>query len=328
MSDYCYIVGACSKYAVELTALLNSLDFVGNKEDVHIIGIHLPEELVRQLDNLNYKTIHHNISEEEIKESKGISEVTCRKRYWYGAEIGKDYRAINILDADLIFCRDPILYFEIAEKTGFILGVSKEQNKVYDEEHHLVNGKWSWNTARGFYNDKDLCNCPLFLDAKVWGDALRLSWDVFINGGFKAPDMDALALALLEYDSYDKTIILPNISWLGVNEKFYKPYIRATERRGLLFTESGEPIFSYHGHMGHLIWRETQLANRHHCASTYLKANKSQEVQEHLDNQAKGSLNLLYQRFKKMFHYNIKIPPFNYRHPEESYKREYGDLWE
>lgn len=325
-SKFCYIVGACSKYIPELCAMLNSLDSVGNRQDVHVIGLHLPEEFTSQFDKVDYTVVYHNIPQEEIDESRGISEVTCRKRYWYAGEIGKDYDAVCILDADLIWVRDPKLYFEIAAKTGFILGPCKEQNKIYNDDHHLVDGKWIWNVPRGYYNDKDLCNCPVFLDAKIWGDALKMSWDIFINRGFRAPDMDAMSLSFLHYGSHDKTILLAGNQWLGTNEQHLKPYIRVIENHGKIQTESGIPVFSYHGHIGHVKWRETQLENRHHCIQGYLKATDESLLSS--DNIARGSMDLLYSRFKKMFHYNIKIEPLNYRHQDKNHKDTYGDLWE
>ena len=167
-----FVVGACNKYTPELCAMLNSLDWVGSKADVHVLGLRLPEELTSQFDKLDYKVVHHKISEEEIEASRGVSEVACRKRYWYAATIGQDYDSVCVLDADLIFNRDPWQFFKIAEDTGFILGPCKEQNKSYSDPHHEFDGAWNWkNVPRGFWNDKDLCNCPVFLDAKVWGDA-------------------------------------------------------------------------------------------------------------------------------------------------------------
>jgi len=323
-SPYCFIVGACSKYTIELCVLLNSLDYVGNKQDVHILGIQLDEKFTAQFSNVSYKIIHHNISEEEFQASRGISEVTCRKRYWYAAEIGKDYKAICVLDADLIFSRDPIQFFNIAEKTGYILGVNKEQNKVYDDPHHETNGKWEWkNVTKGFWNDKDLCNCPLFIDTKIWGEALKKSWDIFLNQKFRAPDMCAMNLCLLEAGAHDKIITLANIQWLSTNETALKPYWRITERRDKkLWTENGLEIFSYHGHYGHSHWRKTQLDNRHRCAEGYLGCSFN------TDNMARGVMELLYKNFKKMLNWKIKIAPFNYRHPELDYKKDYGNLWD
>jgi len=328
MSKYAYIVGACSKYTVELCALLNSLDYVGNKFDFHILGINLPEEFTSQFDKVGYKIIYHNISEKEIQESHGISEITCRKRYWYAGEIGKEYEAICVLDADMIFVRDPWQFFEIAAKTGFVLGVSKEQNEKYEDPNHRFKGEWI--IPKGTQPESDLCNCPLFVDTKIWGEAFKKSWDIFIDGfpdtNFKAPDMAALNIMLLKYGSSNKTIALPNVQWLSTNEQALKLYQRAVNDRGKIKTETGIPIFSYHGHYGHIKWRECQLANRHHCAQGYFKA--SGESLECSDNIAKGSLNLLYERFKKMFSWKIKISPLDYRHSENmDYKKEYGDLW-
>jgi len=309
-SKYAYIVAACTKYIPELTALLNSLDYVGNKFDVHVIGLNqdrkkegLPEMFISQFDKLSYRAIHHPISSKEIEESRGISEVTCRKRYWYAADIGKVYDAVCILDADLIFVRNPWQFFEIAHKTGFILGPCKEQNKVYDDEHHKVNGEWI--IPKGFWNDKDLCNCPVFIDTNVWGSALKRSWDIFINDGYKAPDMDAMNMCFIEAGAHDKIIKLPGLQWLGTNEQHLKPYIRVVVRRdNKLWTENGIELFSYHGQYYKEKWRKCQLDNRHRCAASYLKTN--------LDNQASGAMNVLYTYFKKMLDYKITIPHIDY----------------
>jgi len=319
MSKYAYVVGACSKYVPELCALLNSLDYVGNTQDFHLIGIDMPEDFTEQFDLLGFKVIHHVISKEEIEAAHGISEITCRKRYWYAATIGQDYSAVCILDADLIFNRDPIQFFNIAEKTGYILGPCKEQNKVYDDEHQEVDGKWI--IERGFYNDKDLCNSPVFIDARVWKDPLMKSWDIFLNHGYKAPDMDAMNMCFLEAGAYDKIIKLAGLQWLGTNEQMLKPYIRAVERHGKLFNECGPEIFCYHGHYAHKRWRECQLDNRHNCAEGYLKASGNS------DNMARGAMDLLYGNFKKMLFGTIKLRPSNYRHPELDIKEDYGELW-
>ena len=311
MTKYAYIVGACSKYTPELNALINSLDYVGNTYDFHLLGIHLEDSFTSQFDKLGYKIIHHKISEEEIAESHGISEVTCRKRYWYAGEIGKDYDAICVLDADLIFTRNPWQFFDIAAKTGFVLGVHKEQNKVYDREHHKAKGVPL--VEPGFWNDKDLCNCPLFIDARKYEVPLKRSWDIFMDGfpdtNFKAPDMDAMNLTFLEAGLYDKIIKLSNHSWLGTNESILKPYTRAILKHGLLFTENGQEIFCFHGQYYKHKWRECQLDNRHRCAEGYLKCN--------MDSQAKGSMELLTSIFNKMcFEHKVIIEPKNYCHPE------------
>ncbi len=318
MSKYAYIVGACDKYVPEFNALVNSLDYVGNKHDVHAWLFQFPEEYLKKLRSaqFSYKLIIHEITYEESREFGGVSEIVCRKRYWYAGDVGKNYDAVCILDADLVFTRDPWQFFEIAAKTGFILGTHKEQNKVYDHDHHKAQGKFL--IEKGFWNDKDLCNCPLFIDARKYERPLKRSFEIFAEGfpktNFRAPDMDAMNICFIEAGLYDKIIKLSNHAWLGTNECQLKPYTRAVDKKGKLFTENGQEIFCFHGQYYKKKWRECQLANRNHCAKNYLKCN--------LDDQARGALNLLTSIFNKMcFGHKITIEKKDYVHPELPYEQ-------
>ena len=299
MTEHAFIVCADIRYLPEVIAELNSLDYVGNKQDVHFWGYKIPEEAKKQFNLLSYNVYFHNITDQEIKESHGLSEVVCRKRYYFAGKINKFYKSICVLDADMIFTRNPIHYFEIAAKTGLVLCAGKEQNKVYNDLHHQHNGKWI--IPKGYYNPVDLCNCPLFVDINIWGEALIKSFSIFMDGfnemkgtNFKAPDMDAMNICLLEAGSAERTVVLPGIQWLATNEQLLKPYIRAVMDRGVVKTECGIPVFSYHGQFYHKKWRDCQIVNRHGCAANYLKANKHKDTQEHMDAQARGSMNLLY----------------------------------
>ena len=79
MSKYSYIVCADISYLPEVVAELNSLDYVGNKEDVHFYGYQIPIEVLSQFEKLDYKVIFHNITDEDIQVNKGLSEIVCRK---------------------------------------------------------------------------------------------------------------------------------------------------------------------------------------------------------------------------------------------------------
>lgn len=318
-SKYAFLVMACKKYIPEVNALLNSLDYVGNKNDVYVYTYGFPEDYLKKIAETKW-TYHLHvrvIPETEAREYGGESEIVCRKRYWYAAEIGKYYDAVCVLDADLVFTRDPWQFFEIAAKTGFILGTHKEQNKKYDDPHHFVRGEFIYDPT--ITNDKDLCNCPLFIDAGKYAAPLKRSWDIFTDGypntNFKAPDMDAMNLCFLEAKLYDKIIKLSNHSWLGTNESILKPYTRAVTKDDKLFTENGQEIFCFHGQYYKKGWRECQLGNRNHCAKGYLKAHECS------DNMAQGSMELLYSIFKKMcFEHKVSIEKKNYVHPELPYE--------
>ena len=315
MSKYAYIVCADRKYLPEVVAELNSLDFVGNTNDVHFYGYKIPQSVIDQFELLNYKVIFHEIMETEIIAAHGLSEVVCRKRYKFVNDLQQFYDAVCVLDADMVFVADPTNFFTIAEKTGFVLSASKEQNKVYDDPHHMYKGEFL--IEKGYYNFVDLCNCPLFVDPKIWGPCLEKSFNIFVDGfsnmdgtNFKAPDMDAMNICLLEAGSANKTIVLPGLAWLGTNEQMLKPYIRVTVNRGQFRTECGIPIFSYHGQFYHEKWRNCQLENRHGCAEGYLG------YSEKTDNMARGALELLTKHFFDMLHYKIQIEELDYRHTE------------
>ena len=328
MTPYAFIMCCDVRYLPEAIALLNSLDYIGNKQDLHWYGYQIPIEVLSQLDILSYQVYFHLITEHEVQESHGLSEVVCRKRYYYANEIGKDYESVCVLDADMVFVRDPINFFKIAAKTDLVVCAVKEQKESYGDPNHRAKGQWIM--PEGFRPEMDLCNCPLFINTHVWGKALKKSFEIFMDGfpaeNFKGPDMAAMNLCLLEAGSEGLTIGLPNSQWLATNEQAEKPYMRYVGDGDSIKTESGTPVYSFHGHIGHKAWRENQLLNRHNCIQGYLKA--SGESLEASDNIAKGSMELIYERFKKMLHYKIRLEPFNYRHPEIDYKIQYGNLWD
>jgi hypothetical protein len=250
-SKYAYIVTACPKYIPELCACLNSLDYVGNKQDVYVLGYKLPKYFIDQFDKLNYNVNFYDIPEHEARQYGGESEIVCRKRFWYAAGYGEDHEAICVLDADMFFCQNVDPYFNITAKTGYILGAGLEQKRMYGHiEHHKVRGKHL--LPEPVWNAKDICCAPLFFDAHKYGDLFKECWTIFADGypedNFKAPDMESYNLLILAKKLSDQVILLTNHSWVGTNEKTLKPYIRAVlQQDGNLYTEGGDTIYVVHG---------------------------------------------------------------------------------
>jgi hypothetical protein len=146
----------------------------------------------------------------------------------------------------------------------------------------------------------------MFIDATQYGRQLRRSWEIFTEGypvnNFKAPDQQAFNMILVAEDLTKNVVLLPNMCWVGSNEKLLKPYTRVTTQSdGLLWTESGEPIFIFHGRYYTKKWRQQQILNRHGCAQGYLKAT------ECCDAIAEGAMNCLYEFFKKCLAGPIKV---------------------
>ena len=297
-----------------MNAFLNSLDWVGNTQDVHLYWYKFPDWYLEKLrqTKFTFQLIEHEVTEEEVRSYGGEAEIMLRKRYWYAGELGKEYDAVCVVDADTTWVRNPIRFFEIAHKTGFILGITKEQCKVYNDPHDQAKGKFLIDPT--FLNDKDICASPLFVDAKVHSSWLKRSWDIFTDGwpvdNFKSNDMDAINICIVEAGLHDYVIKLPNTSWLGTNESLLKPYARACNRGGLLWNENGGEIYSIHGQFYKKNWRANQLANRARCAQYYLGCNeKSNEI-------AKEAMNTMLAYWRKMcYGHKIDIPKMNYINP-------------
>lgn len=304
-SKNCMVTSACKKYLPELTALLNSKMAIGNHDDIFIIGYQLPKEFTEQFSKLDYRTILYEVPESEAREFGGESEILCRKRFFYLGEWGKEYSSALLLDADVVFVRDISNFFEIAEKTNFILGVTLEQKTVYGRtEHQKVQGKHLVIPPK--WNAQDMCCTPVFINAKTYEKQLKKAWNIFAEGwpntNFRAPDQQALNQILVAEGLNDRVILLPNVCWCSCNEKLEKPYTRVTTQQdGLLWTESGEPIYIIHGRYYTKKWRRQQLRNRHHCAEGYLKATECSDAI------AEGAMNCLYEFFKKNLDSVIKI---------------------
>lgn len=303
---YAFIVSACSKYLPELTAMLNSLDMIGNNHPVHIIGYNLPNEFVSQLTKLSYPAHLYEIPEAEAREFGGEGEILCRKRYWYAAEWGETlgYDAVCVLDADMFFIRPVDQYFKIASQCGFICGAGLEQKRIYGEEPNQKVG--GVQLIPPTWNAKDIACAPLFFDPKKWGDLFRRSWTIFSEGfpttNFKAPDMESYNLLILAGQHQDDVLLLSNYSLVGTNEKLLKPYTRMTVQGDkLLWTEGGEPIYIVHGQFYKARWRRQQLLNRHGCAAGYLG------FAERSDAMAAGAMQGLYEWFLKCLRYKITI---------------------
>ena len=301
MTRYAFIASACQKYVPEICALLNSLEQIGNKHDFHLIGYKLPPEFTAQFDQLSYTVHYYDIPEAEARQYGGESEILCRKRYWFAAEWGKHYDAVCVLDADMILVRDVEKFFTIAEKCNFILGVTLEQKTTYgtDEDSHSHQRVLGEHLVKErTWNPSDMCCTPMFINAKTYEAQLKKAWDIFTWGypdnNFKAPDQQAFNMILVAEGLTDNVVLLPNMCFVGSNEKLLKPYTRVTRQQdGNLWTESGEPIYVLHGGFYTKKWRNQQLINRHGCAEGYLGASFN------CDRMAEGAMEILYGAFKK-----------------------------
>ena len=262
MAKYAWIVASNAKYIPGLNALINSLDSVGNKHDLHINGYKIPKKYIDAVNNagFGYKIIWHEITQAEV-DWLGEAEVLMRKRYFTPTEIDAD--VVCIMDADMFVCQNLDRYFTMAS-TGIILGCGLEQKRRYNETNHQYPaGSGIYLIPPEHWSQRDLCCSPLFI-SKKWFPVLKKTWDMVNNhphGGerFRAPEMDALNICLIEAGAHEWTVPMNQPCWTGLHESLMKAHTRAVDIHGMLFTEDGQEVNVVHGQFWNVTWRKWQI---------------------------------------------------------------------
>jgi len=265
---FTYILASNQKYLPGVTAIFNSLEKLKNIIDVHFLEYKVDPKYLEELKKYSYNIKVAHIDEKEV-EYLGEAEVLMRKRYSIAANL--QYDAVCILDADFFILSDPVCYFRAAA-AGMVVGVTLEQKRRYGDENHKVDGNFL--IKPDFWNDRDICCAPIFINPNKWGQALRETYEIVIRkygqvdksqqdeGRFKAPDMDAINICLLRHGSYPNTMCLDQHTWSGLHESLMKIFTRAVVKHGRLFTEDGREIFMIHGQWWNKIWRGWQIDNQ------------------------------------------------------------------
>jgi hypothetical protein len=300
-SKYAFVVAANEKYLPPLNVLLNSLEKVGNKQDVHLISWALPAKYLAKLDQLGYRVIVHEVSGIPEMQALGEGEVLMRYRY---ALLDVEYDAICVLDADSCIIRNLDIWFEIADKADVIIGCGLEQKRTYGEgfeEHHKVDGK---HILPKTWNEKDICCSPLFYSPK-FSDAFVFSWKIFADyppeRRFRGPDMDSVNLSIMKFGYQNRVIALAEATWSGLHETLLKPCSHVCEMHGNLWTVNGEELFVLHGQFLSSVWQGWQLDGQLKMIDRELNGSETCKAL------ARNCLAFLVDYVKKMAEYKVKI---------------------
>ena len=304
ISKYAFVISANKKYLQYLNAFLNSLEFVKNKQDVHIVSWDLPKTYLDKLDQLSFKTIVHEVSDKLEFQKLGEGETLMRWRYELASQL-KEYESVVVFDADSIVVRNLDLWFEITSKSGVIIGCGLEQKRWYGEgfeEHHRVDGK---HIIPKTWNEKDICCSPLFFSPKDFGNVFSYSWHIFadypLESRFKGPDMDALGISILKHGVQDRVIALSEITWASLHETLLKPFSHVCEMHGKLWTINGEEIWVIHGQWPNEIWKGWQIEGQMKCIDRELNGS------ERCKQIARACYEQLENYWKKMSNYKLRI---------------------
>jgi len=234
-SKYAFIVAASANYIPGLVAMFNSLKRLDNEHDVILISFRMPEWFLESLKAYSY-TIR-------VIETEGENQThqTAIERFRVAVEIGHEYDAICLLDADM-FLEANVDVFFLAGSKGLIVtgsnGMIINFNKKYQEQYdcYLDQDEWPYPQIH--------TTVPIFLDTRNldWFDALYKSrridaWDDFLY----------LNLLGIKMGKYKKMICMPPYMFTGIHHWQMKPETAVMEKGDLLLSGTEEQIYMIHG---------------------------------------------------------------------------------
>jgi len=235
-SKFAFITGASENYLGSLNALLNSIELQGHKEDFILVSWKLPQDYLEEIK----KTFSFNI---RVIESTHEHQVqgTAYERFRYAYEIGREYEAICLLDADQ-FLTDNVERFFYAASRGLIItgynGMLINFNEDYQKQYEVNLGSKEYP----YYLIHT--TCPIFLnrDDLDWFELLYNSKRISTFDDFLF--LNILGITLKKNE---RMICMPPYFFTQIHHFGIKPNTRIIRKDGVLLSETEERIAMIHG---------------------------------------------------------------------------------
>lgn len=234
-SKYAFVVAASTNYIPGLVALFNSLKRLENEHDVILISFQIPDAYLHTLADYPYKI--------RVVESDGESQqqATAIERFNVACNLGHEYDAICLLDADMFLEANVDVFFLAASKGMIVTGSNGmiiNFNKGYQDQYECYLEKEDWPYPQIH------TSVPIFLDASNfdWFETLYESrridaWDDFLY----------LNLLGIKLEKYKYMICMPPYAFTGIHHWQMKPETAAMEKGELLLSGTEEQIYMIHG---------------------------------------------------------------------------------
>jgi len=236
VDKYAFIVGASDNYLQGIVAMFNSMQYHKMTADVILIPWKLPDEFLDSLGKYDFNIrIEHNDVEHQVL-------ATAIERFRVAFELGPEYEAICLLDADMYFHHSVDIFFDVAAK-GFIVTASNgmiiDFDEVYQKRYNVDLGSPTYPYAK-VHTTAPIFISPVDLD---WFQALyearRIdSWDDFLY----------LNVLGIEMDKPKKMLCMPSYAFTGIHHWQMKPETAIIRKaKGLVLTGTEEQIYISHG---------------------------------------------------------------------------------
>lgn len=180
-------------------------------------------------------------------------EIIKRARYFKLLDIGKQYDAICLLDADMFFV-SPVFpsFFDLASGTRFMIA---------------ANERFKWSCGVNSYFESDgtsiftaptklrsmICNVPIVFDLNRWVETIEYYCRICFSGyQYKGGervgigDLFAHNIAIQKTGRADDIIMLPMETMAQVHHVWRKPWTHLINDNGYWMTFSGDRVYMIH----------------------------------------------------------------------------------
>lgn len=281
MKEYAFFLSLTDNYTYLFNALLNSIELFGCGEYADVVVIHddsITEDYRVFIKN-KCSTMKTNVIFVPIVSlpcDSQLGKVMTVKYYRYKimAEVGLQYKSICFIDTDIFLVSGVKEYFEIAANTSIIPAVNDNVVRYYKKDPSkgscpcYVEGE----KRTPFFNSdiidgKFICNTPMFIDVKKYGDVFLDVFDHKKKLGMDntwpfTGDLETMNIIFLKHKIKEKLLILASHLWTNVHYSIYRTSLlprlvsapqgtevsdSAYKSKYLFLSETHEHIRSFHG---------------------------------------------------------------------------------
>lgn len=236
VDKYAFIVAASDNYVQGVVAMFNSMQYHKMTADVILIPWNLPEEFLNGLGkyDFNIRIVPNDVEHQVL--------ATAIERFRVAFELGPEYEAVCLLDADMYFHCSVNIFFDVASK-GFIVtgsnGMIIDFGTGYQEHYGVDLGSPTYPFGK-VHTTAPIFISPADLDwFRALYEARRVDhWDDFLY----------LNVLGIQMNKPEKMLCMPPYAFTGIHHWQMKPETAIIRKgRDLILTGTEEPVYISHG---------------------------------------------------------------------------------
>lgn len=217
ISKYAIFIPCSGGYLPGLNALLNGLDLYDNTADVWVIEQGIPEDYKKKASEVfnfpvNFVPITECLDGDFCLDKTRFSSFYkfVFSPYVLQMRLRDKYKVVAYIGADMVVVNNIMKWFEVAEKTGFIVTADNSYNLAsfdeIDPNRHIYKG----GPHIGIISNAPISDAPAFMDPKLHEDIIE---ETLRMGNFTDANMEAFATAIWNKKKTNQLLLLSSQLW-------------------------------------------------------------------------------------------------------------------